>query len=398
MRIAVFTPYFPYPPDTGGKIRSYHLLRALTQRFEVDLYVPYHGDLPPLEHLEALGDCRAIHPLLLKKSWRTRDRLARVLASAPRSVDYFYTERTLAEARALLLQGDYQLLVADELCMTPYAELLPRVPRIVMRQKVDYLHYREMAQRRPWGVDKILDWFEARKLLRYEQNKMPLYQATVVCSEEDAALIRSHAPHVEFLVIPNGVDLTQFSPVSAPSSASLTLLYVGSMYYYPNIDAVKVFFERCWAAIHEAVPGVHVQIVGHNPPPEIQALGELPGVTVTGSVPDVRPYYQGATALIVPLRLGGGTRLKIVEAMAMGIPVISTTVGAEGLDIVPDENVVIADDASTFVQQTLRVLHDAAFRERIGAGGQILARRYDWITLAQPLVTLAARLTGLDGA
>ncbi len=400
MRIAVFTPYFPYPPDTGGKIRSYHLLRALLERFDVDLFVPYYGEAPAPEHLEVLSLCHEIHLLPLAKSWRTRDRLARVLVDLPRSVDFFHTDSALAEVRALLAQRDYQLLISDEICMTPYAELLPHaachaachVPRIVTRQKVDFLHYREMAQRRPWGGDKVLDWLESRKLRRYEWQKMPLYQAAVVCSEGDAAVIRQQCPQTEILIIANGVDLTQFAPADNPPAGPPTLLYVGSMYYYPNVDAVKFFFEHCWAAIQSAVPEVRVQIVGHQPPPEIQALAKLPGVTVTGSVPDVRPYYQGATALIVPLRLGGGTRLKIVEAMAMGVPVISTTIGAEGLAIVPDENVVIADDAAAFVQQTLRVLRDAALRQRIKAGGQILAQRYDWMALAQPYAELAARL------
>lgn len=396
MRIAVFMPYFPYPPDTGGKIRSFHLLRALTQRFEVDLYAPYYGDAPVPEHLAALRGCHEIHLLPLAKSWRTRDRLARVLASLPRSVDYFYTETALAEACALSAQRDYQLLISDEICMTPYAELLPNIPRIVARHKVDFLHYREMAQRRPWGSEKLLDWLESRKLRRYEWQKMPLYQAAVVCSEGDAAVIREQAPRAEILVIPNGADLAQFTPVDTLPSGPPTLLYVGSMYYYPNVDAVKFFFEHCWSAIQTAVPGVRAQIVGHHPPPEIQALGKLPGVTVTGSVPDVRPYYQNATALIVPLRLGGGTRLKIVEAMAMGVPVISTSVGAEGLAIAPDENIVIADDPAAFVQQTVRVLRDAALRERIGAGGRVLAQRYDWMALAQPYVELVARLAGLD--
>lgn len=398
VRVAVFTPYFPYPSDTGGKIRSYNLLRALLQHYEVDLYVPYCGSAPASEHLAALSNCHEIHLLQLTKSWRKRDRLARVLAPLPRSVDFFYTEDTLAEVRALLARRDYQLLISDEICMTPYAELLPEVPRIVTRQKVDFLHYHEMAQQQPWGSEKVLDWLESQKLRRYEWRKMPLYQAAVVCSESDAAVIREQSPQAEILVVANGADLTQFTPVDNPPSGPPTLLYVGSMYYYPNVDAVKYFFEHCWAAIQAAVPEVQVQIVGHQPPSEIQALGELPGVMVTGSVPDVRPYYQSATALIVPLRLGGGTRLKIVEAMAMGVPVISTSVGAEGLSVVPDENIVIADSAVAFVRQTVRVLQDAVLRERLKVGGRTLAQRYDWTALAQPYVELVARLAGSDRA
>ena len=393
MKVAVFTPYLPYPPDTGGKIRSYYLLRALATRFDVDLYTVYHESPPARADVEAIRDyCHRVKIFHLVKSWRTRDRLARVVAPLPRSVDYFFTQSSLQETSALLAAGDYAVLVADEICMTPYAELLSQVPRVVLRQKVDYLHYREMAQRRPWGVDKVLDWLETGKLRRYEQCKMPLYQAAVVCSEGDAAVIRGHAPQAEYLVIPNGVDLTQFTPGAKPAPESPILLYVGSMHYYPNVDAVKYFFEHCWAAIRQVVPEVRMQVVGHAPPVEIQQLDALPGVTVIGSVPDVRPYYQTATMLIVPLRLGGGTRLKIVEAMAMGVPVVSTSVGAEGLAIQSDENIVLADDAEAFIQQILRLLQDAELRIRIAAGGRLLAQRYDWVALCQPLTELVARL------
>jgi hypothetical protein len=395
VRLALFTPYIPYPPDTGGKIRSYHLLRALAQRFEVDLYVPHHGDLSPTTNLSELRSlCRKIHLLPIYKSWRLRDRLARVAAPAPRSVDYFVTQSSLMTAARLLSDNAYAALLADEICMTPYAELLPEVPRIVLRQKVDYLHHYEMARSRPWGTEKLLDWIEARKLREYERRKMPLYEAAVVCSEQDAAVVQTEAPQSELLVIPNGADLTEFVPSGVQGGPPI-LLYVGSMYYYPNVDAVKYFFDHIWKAIRELIPEVQLRVVGHSPPPEIRSLGRVSGITVTGSVPDVRPYYAEATVLIVPLRLGGGTRLKIVEAMAMGVPVVSTSVGAEGLDTHPGEDILIADDAVSFTKQTVRLLQNPQLRHRIATGGRLLAKRYDWLTLAQPLVGLVEQLTGL---
>ena len=389
MRVAVFTPYLPYPPDTGGKIRSYYLLRALTVRFEVDLYTVYYGEGPSSLGIEALQRyCRRVVLFRLVKRWRTRDRIRRILSWLPRPVTHFYTSLSLEQASQHLREGAYDLVVADEICMTPYAELAPDLPCVVSRQKVDHVHYRETATARPWGLEKLLDFIEATKLQWYERAKMPLYQACLACSEKDAKLIRQDAPEVPMVVIPNGVNLSTFVPSRRLESRCPTLLYVGAMDYYPNIDAARFFFRTMYEPLRQAVPNVCVQVVGHSPPPEIRQLAELPGVEVTGSVPDVRPYYEQATVFIVPLRLGGGTRLKIVEAMAMGLPVVSTTIGVEGLDVRPGENILIADDAASFTDGVLRLLRDPDLRDRIAEGGQVLARRYDWATLTRPYVDL----------
>jgi glycosyltransferase involved in cell wall biosynthesis len=393
MRAAVFTPYLPYPPDTGGKTRSYYMVRALATRLEVDLYTVFYGEGPAPAEVDAVQQfCRQVAIFRLDKPWRTRARLQRALAPLPRSVDYFHTADSLQQARCHLATGGYDLVIADEICMTPYAELAPHLPRMVLRQKVDYLHYQEMAQARPWSLDKVLDSLEAIKLRRYERAKMPLYQAFVACTDYDAMVIGRDAPNTVPLVIPNGADLSSFVPAGHSKAKDPTLLYVGAMHYYPNADAVSFFFEAMYERIRQAVPGVRVQIVGHAPPPDIQRLARFPGVEVTGSVADVRPYYEEATVFIVPLRLGGGTRLKIIEAMAMGLPAVSTTVGAEGLSVQPGEDILIADGPASFSESVLRLLADAELRERIARSGQRLARHYDWNELCKPYIELAERV------
>jgi hypothetical protein len=249
-----------------------------------------------------------------------------------------------------------------------------------------------MAHARPWGPEKALDLIEATQLRRYERSKMPLFQAYLACSQQDAALIRRDAPSIPAMVIANGADLCHFRPPDCPRAAQPTVLFVGSMHYYPNVDAVQFFFKEMYEDLCREVPELRVQIVGHNPPPPIQALARLPGVEVTGRVEDVRPFYGQATVFIVPLRLGGGTRLKVVEAMAMDLPVVSTTVGAEGLEIRPGENIVIADDAASFTASVLRLLRDAELRKRIATGGQELARRYDWAEITRPWAELVERM------
>jgi len=307
-------------------------------------------------------------------------------------VHYFHTQHSLQLAGRLLKNGKYDAVLVDEICMTPYAELASGVPKLIMRQKIDSIHYQNVAQARRPGLDKVLDLLESKQLQRYEQAKMPRFQAFLACSEDDATRIRSDAPDLPGVVAANGADLRSFKPLGRQKPGAPTLLYVGTMNYYPNIDAVEYYFQHIHADVYKSKPGLRVHVVGHSPPAQIRRFARLPGVLVTDSVPDVRPFYEDATALIVPLRLGGGTRLKIIEAMAMGLPVVSTSVGAEGLDITPDENIVIADDADSFSAGVLRLLSDSDLRERIARGGQNLAQRYDWMEVTKPWVELVERV------
>lgn len=393
MRIAFVTPYLPWPADTGGKLRSYYLIKGLAQHAEVDLYTFRHGpevDAGPLRNL-----CREIvvTPLVLKPgAMRTMNTL---MESLPRSVRWFQTEQSLRQVRNLL-SDPYDLYLADEIVVTPYLWQIPDrddVPRIINRQKIDYLHYAETARSRPAGMEKLLDWVEARRLRAFEYSEMPKFDGAVVCSQDDrneaileAAAGRTNGESVAASTIPveiivNGADTTYFTPQRAPDTHP-TVLMLGTMHYYPNIDAVQYYFGAMHDALRAAVPNLRVLIVGHNPPPEIEALGTLPGVTVTGSVPDIRPYMGRSWLQIVPLRLGGGTRLKIVESMAAGLPVVSTAVGAQGLAVRDGAEMLLADDPADFVRKVTALLNNPQERERMSANARhFVEANYSWQSL-----------------
>lgn len=398
MRVAVVTPYLPWPADTGGKLRSYYLIRGLAQRADVDLYTVCYGQPPAVDALAAF--CRHVEVAVLKPP-AVRWRQLRLLTQrTPRSVTYFRTEQSMAAIRQKLA-GPYDLLVADEISMAPYVLDLPghaQTPNVIMRQKIDYLHYAEVAASRPWNEDKVLDWLEARRLKAFEYAMMPHFQGAVVCSQDDATVAADQGPQLALDIIVNGADTDYFTPVQQPDPDP-TLLLVGTMHYYPNIDATLHFFQTMYPALHQAIPTLKVLIVGHLPPPEIQALGALPGVTVTGSVPDVRPYLARSWLSTVPLRLGGGTRLKIVEAMASGLPVVSTTVGAQGLDQVDRDILAIADTPEAFVATTLRLLRDNAERERRSRHGRtVIEQHYSWQALGQKFADFCQTLVDQTAA
>lgn len=402
MRVAFITPYMPWPADTGGKLRSYHLVKGLAQQAEVDLYTFHHAaptDPGPLAKL-----CRTVDSTFVQLKPGAFRAVPSLTSHLPRAVRYFRTDATLREVRAKLA-APYDLYICDEIPVSPYVWHIPgreETPRLVNRQKIDYLHYAEMAQSRPAGVEKMLDWLDARRLRTFEYAEMPRYDAAVVCSPEDRLeALREVTGNVEIThaqaaatpspmpveIIVNGADTTFYTPDRQPDTHP-TVLMLGTMHYYPNIDAVKYYFGAMHDALRAAVPNLRVLIVGHNPPPELQAYGDLPGVTVTGSVPDIRPWMARSWLQMVPLRLGGGTRLKIVESMAAGLPVVSTAVGAQGLAVRDGVEMLLADDPADFVRKVSGLLNNPAERERMSANARLFVEaNYSWQSLGERFAT-----------
>ncbi len=380
MKIAFLTPYLPYPPDTGGKIRTFHLLKGLSRAHEIDLYTVHYGPQANTGN-ELPAICRHIFDLPLQKSPNTRSRLVRCFTETlPRVIDHFYSPEVDAEFLKHLETEQYDLFAVDEICMAPYVSGL-QGQKIVLRQKIDFLHYLEVASKQPVGKERMLQTAEAVKLRRYEERTMEQFHAAVCCSEEDAKAVNRRNTSIPVTVIGNGVDLEYFS-TQAERPVPPTLLYTGTMHYYPNIDAVQFFFEDIYPHLASRVQDLRVLIVGHQPPPEILSYQKLPGVTITGSVPDVRPYLADCTATMVPLRLGGGTRLKIMESIAAGRAVISTTVGAEGVGMRHREHLLVADEPAAFAEQAAELLGDSELRQRLVRQARpLVEERFSWDVL-----------------
>jgi polysaccharide biosynthesis protein PslH len=214
-----------------------------------------------------------------------------------------------------------------------------------------------------------------------------------VCSERERAQLLELVPEARIAVIENGVDCAYFAEPAeseeAEPSSEARFVFVGSMDYFPNADAVLHFANRIWPAVRKRLPGAKLDVVGARPSGAVRALRKHDGIVVTGTVPDVRPFYQRATASVVPLRTGGGTRLKILESMAAGVPVVSTALGAEGLAVEPDKHYLLAgeDDAEAWARHLASLATDGARREALAAAGKSLAsERYDWPVIGARLV------------
>lgn len=393
VKIALVTPYLPYPPDTGGKIRTFYLLNGIAKNHSVDLFTVYFGAPPDLG--EALpGICRNIHLSELRKEPTKLSPLAQCFVGPlPRLVEYFHAPNAITEVRQRLLDGLYDLVVLDEICMTPYVMGVPG-RKLVNRHKIDHLHYEEIVSTQPLGMDKLVSWLEVRKLRNYERRAMAEFSTAVCCSDDDAANLHKLNPGIPVSVIGNGVDLDRFTPLEE-AGCQPTLLYAGTMHYHPNIDAVHYFFREIHPHLVKLIPEVRVSIVGHRPPEDVLSWQRLPGVKITGSVPDIRPYLAECTATIVPLRLGGGTRLKIMESIASGRPVVSTSVGAQGLGMRHGEHLLLADDPIKFAEEAAGLLNDRELRRHLVAKARpFVVERFSWKALGEKFEILCSELVG----
>jgi glycosyltransferase involved in cell wall biosynthesis len=305
-------------------------------------------------------------------------------------LNYTSPEMTTALTRLDESPG-YDLAHLDSIHMIRYVKPLERILGRVPRVTYDWHNIESEAMRRyarstPSRAKSIYANVTANKLEGLEREILAQAFGHIVCSERERAQLQSIAPAARIAVIENGVDCANFADSnSAPSRQKI--VFVGKMDYYPNVEAIIAFAHHTWPKVREQLSGMTLTIVGANPTAEVVALADIPGIEVTGTVPDVRPYYREALAAVVPLRTGGGTRLKILEAMAAGVPVVSSPLGAEGLTVTPGSDILIADadDHASWVRH-LTDLSDDRRKQITTRALQLVKTRYDWDILGKSLI------------
>ncbi len=392
MRLLVFYPYAPWPLDRGTYQRTFHLLKALAARHEVD-FVALTEDSPDIEEKRAVFSefCREVEFIpFVHPPWQ-RLFPQRLLNPLPSNVQHWQSAAAKEAIDRRLKPGRYDLVHICDLVLAPY--VLPHrhhTPFVMDRSRVD-LQFQMMEHRTlhfPFRT-RMLRWESYAKLWRFEKKVARETSLEVVCGPDDEVFIKKNvSPKAPVLVVANGVDLGYFHPGAAPGAraAEPTVIFCGAMDYSPNVDALRWFFGEIHERLLQRVPGARVLVVGKNPLPEVKAYGSRTGVTVTGGVPDVRPYYRQAWLQMVPLRIGGGTRLKIVESLAIGTPVVSTTIGAQGLELKDGENILLGDNAEDFAAAIARGLTNSTLRQSLEENGIATAlARFGWPAIGDRL-------------
>jgi glycosyltransferase involved in cell wall biosynthesis len=256
------------------------------------------------------------------------------------------------------------------------------VPVVLFQHNVETMLWRRMADKEKNPLRKLSYAIEARKMAWYETRSLQRFQHIIAVSEHDRDTMLTLSPRCPITVVPTGVDTEQYKVVPSVLGIPPLVVFTGSMDWKPNIDAMEYFCNEIWPVVLADFPDARFQIVGRNPNARVRRLASA-SVEVTGTVASVIDYLRAATVVIVPLRIGGGTRLKIFEAMAMAKAMVSTSIGAEGLDVTDGRDVLIADSAHLFADSILRLLRDPKLRRSYEQAAAALAARYDWSQIAR---------------
>ena len=390
MNILFLTAWCPYPADNGSKQRIYHLLRGLSQRHTVDLvsFCPEGDTGVKAAHLHTF--CREVHLLPATPfARRTTGRLAGLFALQPRSLvaDHSPAMAALVARQAAL--GRYDVLVASQLHMLPYALEARGCPVVLEELELAVLY--DQVRLAPTPARRLragLTWWKTRTYISRALRRCAGFS---VVSAAEEALVAAFAPHrLPRVVVPNGVDVAGCTgPWPAPEANSL--IYPGALSYDANFDAVGHFLQAILPQIRHERPTVRLRVTGRATPEQIRALPPADGVEFTGYLDDVRPAVAGAWAEVVPLRKGGGTRLKVLEALALGTPVVATAKGIEGLDLRAGHEVLVADTPAAFAATTLRLLASPTLRHELAEHGRRAVARYDWAQSVGRLEDLLAQ-------
>jgi sugar transferase (PEP-CTERM/EpsH1 system associated) len=386
MRVLVIDEEFPWPLHSGKRIRTYHLIRELSRRHRITYLAYGHPDSPAVAHFDSMS----IEPVLVRPPNRTQEglrfygRLLFNLASPhPYTVTSQYTARFHAELRRRVASKRYDLVICE---WSPYARFLcglNGIKKVIVAHNLESAIWRryEETERHP-----LRRWYvsvQRQKMEEFEGQCFSWANGATAVSESDAGVIRAQYPGLPVEVIENGVDVNHFQPPQNGAGSTPTVMFSGAMDWRPNQDAASYFVSEVWPLVRKRHPTARAFLVGREPSAAIRTLGKEAGVTVTGTVDDVRPYIAQASVCIVPLRVGGGSRLKILEAMAMGRAVVSTRVGAEGLRVRDGEHLLVADSPEDFSQAVDRCLNDAALRTQLGTSGRRLVEaQYGWGKIA----------------
>ncbi len=370
------------PVQNGGNIRSYNIARELKSRHEMTFF-SYYGGTRDASYEQELAHnfpgaiCVCTGKRDATGLNRSLDYLLRFPARPPYAVSRFGSSRVRARLKICFQAGQYDVAICDFLDAAVNFPVDLNLPVILFQHNVESEIWRRHAATEGNPLKKRMYEFEFRKMQRYEREMVRKFHHVIAVSEHDRELMSAWTDPSRITVVPTGVDLKQFHPLPSAAEGSPLVIFVGAMDWEPNVDAVDYFCRDIWPSVRAAVPAARFRIVGRNPDRRVQKWAS-DSVEVTGRVPSVVDHLREAAVVVVPLRVGGGTRLKIYEAMAVGRAVVSTSVGAEGLDVHSGRDLILADDPSTFAQAILTLLRDGELRRRYERAAAALAAQYDW--------------------
>ncbi len=389
MHLLFLNPQFPYPPQKGTTLRNYNLIAYLAARHEID--VLSFDDAPAAQKTPLHEFCRRIATVSVQRRATWRRAWDTGFSRWPDIGLRLWSADFMSQLEAWLRTSAYDIVQVEGIELARYGwrakELCPPDHTLIVfdDHNAEYRLQERIAQAEHeahgWTPGAIYSTIQARKLRGFERRVCRQLDRVVAVSEADAGALRQLDPTLRVSVIPNGVDTSYYrrEEVTPLDLSPQALIFTGTMDFRPNVDAVLWFAQDVLPLIQQSVPDVHFYIVGQRPHTRLDALRDHPAITITGRVDDTRPYVAAAAAYVVPLRMGGGTRLKLLEAWAMEAPVVSTTLGAEGFPVTHERELLLADNGAAFAQSAVELLVDRDRARALSQRGRAFAvAHYDW--------------------
>lgn len=399
MRILLITPRLPYPPYRGDKLKIFNLLKRLSREHAIHLvsFVEQKNELEHLQHLAPF--CAAIDVVPLRRWQSYLKCFVGLFSRLPLQIHYFRSRRMRQLLAEVCARHHFDIIHTHLIRMAPYTAALRHHAKVLDLTDAVSLYLQRFLAREKNPIMQLLLKLELDRVSRYE-SVVERFNACFVCSEPDREQLRKAAPEADIRLIPNGVDLAYFSgPGNSAAYEANRIVFTGNLTYHPNIDGIFYFANEIFPLIKKEVPAAKFYIVGQSPPTKIRALANE-NVIVTGFVEDIKQYYLSSAVAVSPIRFGAGTLNKILEPLALGVPVVATSMGIEGLDLAIGKDILVADRPHAFAKHVVHLLKDAEFRNRLGHAGMAIVRRlYNWDTIVSLLDKnyreLSSKTTGI---
>jgi len=391
------------PLDTGGKIRSFHILKELARRHPTDLFT-FYQQYPDDGHPGLDRYVRQVFsvPLPIAPPGSVSDLAhygCNLFSLRPYSMAKYCRPEVARRLRQIVLSEEYDIVVCDFFltgAVIPWD--LPH-PKVLFTHNVEAQIWQRHYQVSRNPIWRAVAWREYKTIARLERRYLKQADFVLTVSENDREFFAGFVDPAKLAAIPTGVDVEYFRPAPGTEQPN-TLVFTGSMDWTPNEDGILYFLDEILPRVRRDVPGVSLWVVGRRPSQRLhKAAGRLPRVKVTGTVDDIRPYLQQGAVYVVPLRIGGGTRIKIFEAMAAGKAVVSTTLGAEGLPVTHGQNILLADEPEEFARRVVDLLRDEGLRTRMGQAARALVERnHGWASVTRQFSAVLERVAGESSA
>ena len=378
MKILFLCHRFPYPLDHGARIRAFHFIRHLSQRNSVTVATLAHTQQELIQGQGLKEYCHRVIGEVIPTRVRWGRALGVLCSSMPSSVAYFRSVSLQRRIDDLLASENFDAIIVFCAFMAQYVLAWQGGYRILDYGDIDSAKWRDYSRYKAIPLSWAYAW-EAAKLRNYERRIARHFHHCTVISRGELEEFQRFEVGVPCTIVPNGVDTDYFFHNAGDRNGAPTIVFLGRMDYFPNVDGVQYFVRDVFPLVRQKLPAVELRIIGSNPAKSIRDLAKIPNVSITGYVQDVRSYLRGAAVSIAPLRIARGMQNKILEALAMGIPTVATPQAAKGVECVPGKHLLVAGCAKAFAEEVIRVIEDSSLRRNLAEAGRLqIERVYGW--------------------